>query len=39
MYEVRPDGSTYVVQILLAKATRAEQRSLDFWPNAVHNCL
>ena len=25
-----------MVQILLAKAARAEQRSLDFWPNAVH---
>ena len=38
MYAVRTDGSTYVVQIL-AKAAMAEQRSLDFWPSAVHNHL
>ena len=37
MYAVRPDGSSYIVQILLAKAARAEEMSLDFCPNVVHS--
>ena len=39
VYACRLDGSTKVVEILLAKAARAEQRLLDFWPNAVQNRL
>ena len=39
MYAIKPDGSTYVVQILLAIAAKAEHKSYDLCPNAVHSLL